>query len=196
MEPCEADGTITRLLRAHAEGERDAFDELMPLVYSRLRAIAHGQLSRSRRTLTLDTTALIHEAYVHLVDERGVAWQDRSHFYAICARAMRRIVVDAARRRGAAKRGRGLAHLPLEPGLAGIDAQADLVLAVDQALTRLASFNPRLERVVECRYFAGMTDEETAQALGTSLRTTQREWRRARAWLQKALGEDATDGVR
>jgi RNA polymerase sigma factor (TIGR02999 family) len=195
MEPLETAGNITSLLRAHAEGDRDAFDRLVPLVYHRLRVIAHGQLARSRRTQTLDTTALVHEAYVHLVDESGVAWQDRSHFFAVCARAMRRIVVDAARRRGAVKRGSEQAHVTLEPGLVGVEEQTELVLAVDQALTRLATFNPRLERVVECRYFAGMTDAETARAMGTSLRTTQREWTRARAWLQKELTEGTRHGA-
>lgn len=191
MESPDAAGRITRLLRAHAEGDREAFDRLVPLVYDRLRAIARSQLARGWRAQTLDTTSLVHEAYLRLVDESGVAWQDRSHFFAIAARVMRRILVDAVRRRGAAKRGSGRPHLTLEPGLISVEEQTELVLAVDQALTRLAAFNPRLERVVECRYFAGMTDEETAQALGTSVRTAQRDWTRARAWLQKELSDVA-----
>ncbi|MGH9380732.1 MAG: ECF-type sigma factor [Thermoanaerobaculia bacterium] len=189
MGASESAGEITRLLRAHAEGDREAIDRLVPLVYDHLRAIARRQLARGGHPRTLDTTSLVHEAYMQLVDETGVAWQDRSHFFAICARAMRRILVDAARRRGAAKRGGGKPHLSLEPGLISVEEQTELVLAVDQALTRLASFNPRLERVVECRYFAGMTEDETAQALSISLRTVQREWTRARAWLQKELGQ-------
>lgn len=188
MDEPASTGDVTRLLRAHAEGERQAFDRLVPLVYDRLRDIARRQLARGARPQTLDTTSLVHEAYMQLVDETGVAWQDRSHFFAICARAMRRILVDAARRRGAAKRGGGKPHLTLEPGRVSVEEQTELVLAIDQALVRLAGFNPRLEQVVECRYFAGMTEEETARALSISLRTVQRDWTRARAWLQKELG--------
>lgn len=183
----ESTGEITRLLRAHAGGDRQAIDRLMPLVYDHLRVIARRQLARAGRPQTLNTTSLVHEAYLQLVDENGIEWQDRSHFFAICARAMRRILVDAARRRGAAKRGGGKPDLTLEPGLVSVEEQTELVLAVDQALARLASFNPRLEQVVECRYFAGMTEEETAEALSISLRTAQRDWTRARAWLQKEL---------
>jgi DNA-directed RNA polymerase specialized sigma24 family protein len=156
---------ITRLLQRHHEGDRAAFDEMVPLVYARLRVIARGQLARGgRRGQTLDTTALVQEVYLQMVGEHGVDWQDRAHFYAVCARAMRRILVDYARRR-----------------------QAQQVLAVNDALQGLAEFNERLARVVECRYFAGLTEEETALALGSSLRTVQRDWMRARAWLQQAL---------
>jgi RNA polymerase sigma-70 factor, ECF subfamily len=180
-------GEITRLLRQHAKGDREAFDRLMPLVSDRLRVIARHQLARAGRPQTLDTLSLVHEAYLQLADDTGIEWQDRGHFYAVCARAMRRILVDAARRRGAAKRGGGLPHLSLEPGMASVEEQSELVLAVDRALERLASFNPRLELLVECRFFAGMTEEETAQALEISVRTAQRDWLRARAWLQKEL---------
>ena len=124
---------------------------------------------------------------MELVEETGVAWQDRSHFFAICARAMRRILVDYARERGAQKRGGGKPDLTLEPDRLGVEQQAEQVLAVDRALESLAGFNERLARLVECRYFAGMTEEESAQALGVSLRTVQRDWMRARAWLQKEL---------
>lgn len=185
--PADA-GRITRLLRAHHEGDREAFDELVPLVYDRLRRIARGQRARGGRGQTLDTTALVHEAYFRLVDETGVAWQDRSHFFAVCARAMRRILVDYARERTARKRGSGNPDLTLEPERLGVERQAEQVLAVDRALQSLASFNERLARLVECRYFAGLTEEETAEALGVSLRTVQRDWTRARAWLLKELG--------
>jgi RNA polymerase sigma factor (TIGR02999 family) len=185
--PDEA-GQITRLLRAHHEGDRAAFDRVVPLVYARLRRIAHGQLARRGRGQTLDTTSLVHEAYMDLVEETGVAWQDRSHFFAICARAMRRILVDYARERTAQKRGGGKPHVTLEPERLGVEQQADQVLAVDRALESLAGFNERLARLVECRYFAGMTEEETAETLGVSLRTVQRDWTRARAWLLKELG--------
>jgi RNA polymerase sigma factor (TIGR02999 family) len=181
-------GRITRLLQAHHDGDRAAFDQLVPLVYDRLRRIAQGQLARRGRWQALDTTALVHEAYMELVEETGVAWQDRSHFFAITARAMRRILVDYARERTAQKRGGGKPDLTLEPERLGIEPQAEQVLAVDRALESLAAFNGRLARLVECRYFAGMTEEETAEALDVSLRTVQREWPRARAWLQKELG--------
>lgn len=180
---------ITQLLQRHHRGDRAAFDHLVPMVYERLRIIARGQLARAggRRDRTLDTTALVQEAYLQLVGEHGVDWQDRAHFFAICARAMRRILVDDARRRQAAKRGGGVADLTLQPDLVAVDSQAELVLAVDEALQGLAAFNERLARVVECRYFAGLTEEETALALDSSLRTVQRDWMRARAWLLKAL---------
>jgi RNA polymerase sigma-70 factor (ECF subfamily) len=176
-------GEITRLLQAHHHGDRDAFDRLVPIVYARMRQIASGQLARHGRT-SLDTTALVHEAYLQLVDETAVDWQDRSHFYAICARAMRRIVVDDARQRMAQKRGAGEPPVPLDADAVGETPQAELILAVDRAMDRLAAFNDRLSRIVECRVFAGMTDEETARALDTPLRTVQREWSRARAWLR------------
>ena len=180
-------GEITRLLHAHREGDRAAFDSLVSLVYEQLRRIARGQMRRSGRGHTLDTTALVHEAYVQLVDETGIEWQDRGHFYAICARAMRRLLVDYSRRRTAQKRGGGKPDLTLEPELKSVEQQAELVLAVDDALDSLASFNMRLANVVECRFFAGMTEDETTAALDSSTRTVQRDWNRARAWLRKEL---------
>lgn len=180
-------GAITRLLHAHHQGDRDAFDQLVPLVYDRMRRIARSQMGRNTPGHTLSPTALVHEAYVQLAAETGVDWQDRSHFYAICARAMRRILVDFARRRQARKRGGATPHVTLDDGLVGAGTPAEIVLAVDQAVDRLAAFNPRLAQIVECRSFGGMTEEETASALGTSLRTVQREWNRARAWLRREL---------
>lgn len=185
-------GEITRLLHAHHHGDREAFDRLVPIVYTRMRQIASGQLARHGRH-SLDTTALVHEAYVQLVDETAVDWQDRSHFFAICARAMRRIVVDDARQRMALKRGAGEPHVALDADAIGEKPQAELILAVDRAMDRLAAFNVRLSRIVECRAFAGMTDEETARALDTPLRTVQREWSRARAWLRTEL--EGTSGA-
>ena len=181
-------GEITRLLRQHLAGEAEAFDRLVPLVYDRLRELARRQLRRQSSEQTLDTTALVHEAYLQLVDETGVAWQDRSHFYAITARAMRRITVDHVRQRLALKRGGGLAPLELDAELvAGARSDVELVIAVDRALESLSSFNERLTRLVECRFFAGMTEEEAAAALGISLRTAQRDWMRAQAWLRREL---------
>jgi RNA polymerase sigma factor (TIGR02999 family) len=187
MAPSDPAEDITRLLHAHHAGDRDAFDRLVPAVYERLCAIAHRQLARGKRGDTLDTTALVHEAYVQLVDATQVPWQNRGHFFAVCARVMRRIIVDFCRRRRAKKRGHGLDEVTLEPGLIALEEQADLVLAVDRALERLAAFNERLARLVECRYFAGMSEEETAAALEVSVRTAERDWIRARAWLQKEL---------
>ena len=181
-------GEITRLLQAHRGGDRGAFDALVPLVYERLRRIARGQVRRQGGSRTLDPTALVHEAYAQLVDETGVDWQGRGHFYAICARAMRRILVDYSRRRTAQKRGGGAPNLTLDPESLGVEEQADLVLAVDGALETLASIDLRLARVVECRFFAGLTEKETAAALDSSMRTVQRDWKRARAWLRKELG--------
>ncbi|MEO8673803.1 MAG: ECF-type sigma factor [Tahibacter sp.] len=178
---------ITQLLRTHHQGDREAFDRLMPLVYERLCAIARRQLARGGRGHTLDTGALVQEAYFQLIDETGVPWQDRGHFFAICARTMRRILVDFARRRQALKRGGGMADASLDPDLIVSDEQSELLLSVDAALEKLGEFNERLGQVVECRFFAGMTEEETAQAMNASLRSVQRDWMRARAWLQKAL---------
>jgi RNA polymerase sigma-70 factor, ECF subfamily len=180
-------GDITALLRGHYEGDREAFNRLLPLVYDRLRRIARGQLARGGRGATLDTTSLVHEAYLQLVEETGVDWQNRAHFYAICARAMRRIVVDYARRRSARKRGGGTPIVTLDSATVGARDPIELVLAVDQAVETLASFNERLARIVECRYFAELNEDQTAEALGVSVRTVQRDWMRARAWLRKEL---------
>lgn len=179
---------ITQLLQRHRQGDREAFDRMVPLVYDRLRGIARGQLGRAgRRGATLDTGVLVQETYLQLAGEHGVDWQDQGHFFAICARAMRRILVDHARMRCAAKRGGGQAPVTLTAEIAGVDDQVDLIVGVDRALEDLAGFNPRLAQVVECRFFAGMSEEETARALDSSLRTVQRDWMRAKAWLLKAL---------
>jgi RNA polymerase sigma-70 factor (ECF subfamily) len=179
---------ITRLLQRHRDGDRDAFDRMIPLVYQQLRVIARRQLARNgQRGPLLDTTSLVQEVYLQLVGEDGVDWQSRGHFFAICARAMRRIMVDDARRRLAAKRGGGAVEVTLVPDMVVDANEPERLLAIDDALCKLADFNPRLAQLVECRYFAGMTEEETAEATGSSLRTVQRDWMRARAWLLKAL---------
>ena len=178
---------ITELLIAHAAGDRSAFDRLVPLVYADLHRVARRILRPSSAATTVNTTVLVHEAYVRLVDEHRIAWQNRGHFFAIAARAMRRILVDHARHRFAQKRGGRIEHLTLEDTDVSAVSQADFVVALDQALDRMASFNPQLVHVVECRLFAGLTDEETARAVGAPLRTVQRDWQRARAWLMKDL---------
>jgi len=185
----EDPGSITRLLHAHRDGERDAFDRLVEAVYDELRRMARQQLRRARPGQTLDTVGLVHDAYARLVVESGIDWQDRSHFFAVAARAMRFVVVDRARRWGAQKRGAGVVPATLDPELVGAADPAEIVLAVDQAIERLAAFNERMARIVECRFFAGMTDEEIASALEVSSRTVQRDWIRARAWLRRALDE-------
>jgi RNA polymerase sigma factor (TIGR02999 family) len=188
--PSDDPGSITRLLQAHRAGERDAFDRLVATVYDELRRMARQQLRRARPGHTLDTAALVHDAYARLVEQSAVDWQDRSHFFAVVARAMRFVVVDRARRRGARKRGAGdAATLDAELAVAAAGEPVELVLAVDQAIERLAAFNERLARIVECRFFAGMTDPEIAAGLGLSERTVQRDWLRARAWLRRALGD-------
>lgn len=184
-------GEITQLLRRHQDGDRTAFDRLVPLIYQRLRRIARQQLGRGWAAETLSATALVHEAYLQLCAETGVDWQGRSHFFAVSARAMRRVLVDAARRRRARKRGGGGRPVPLDLVDLSSENRLDVVLAVDQALASLEDVSPRLARVVECRFFAGLTEEETAAALAVPLRTVQRDWTRARAWLVKELRSTA-----
>ena len=179
---------ITQLLRQAAEGQPEMLDELLPLVYDELRAIAHGQLRRERAGHTINTTALVHEAYLKLVDQQEVDWQNRSHFYAIAARAMRRILVDYARRRSRQKRGGGAVHVTLQEGLQAFSSEfSDTLLALNESLQRLETINPRHGRVVECRYFGGLTIEETADALDISTATVNRDWKLACAWLKRDL---------
>jgi RNA polymerase sigma factor (TIGR02999 family) len=180
-------GEITRLLHAHRGGDRGAFDQLVELVQGELRAIARGQMRRVGRAQTLDTLGLVNEAYLRLVGEGQVDWQDRAHFYAVTARAMRYVLVDHARRGSADKRGGGDGAAALDSQIAAEQQPAETVLAVHRAIEQLEAFDERLARLVEYRFFAGMTEEEMAAALGVSLRTVQRDWMRARAWLQRAL---------
>lgn len=187
MAESGAQGEITSLLRAHHEGDAEAFDRLVPLVYDQLKVIARQRIAKGGAGELPGRTTLVHEAYIQLADERDVPWQNRAHFFAVCARVMRRIVVDHARRRGAAKRGGGKPDLTLEPERLGSEPPTDTILAVEEVLDRLAEIDPRLVRVVECRFFSGMTEGETAEALEVSVRTVQRAWTRARAWIQKEL---------
>ena len=181
----------TDLLIALRDGDRDAFDQLVPLVYDELRAIARRKLRSERSDHTLDTTALVHEAYLKLVQLDRVQWQSRAHFLAIAAQAMRNILVNHALRRKRVKRGGGAPHAPLDESAAESAilpvTEADRILALDAALDRLAALNPRHARIVECRFFAGMTIEETASVLGISPATTKRDWSLLRAWLGREL---------
>lgn len=188
MAPNGDAGEITRLLIAHRQGDGEAFEKLVPLVYSDLRRIARQQLARLRPGNTLDTTALVHEAYLKLVDQNLVELADRRHFFAIAARSMRDILVDEARRRSATKRGGSATRISLDRIELGVDEQVDTLLAIDRALTRLGQLNERLIRVFECRFFAGFTEEETARSLDLPLRTVQRDWMKSKAWLRRELG--------
>lgn len=180
------EANVTELLVAYRAGERGAFDRLLPLVYDDLRRIARRQLGYNHQQ-TLSTTGLVHESYLKLVDQTRVDYQDRSHFLAISARAMRQVIIGYARKRNAAKRGGGERAVTLDEARIAVADEAERLLAIDQALQRLAERNERLARVVECRFFAGLSEEETAEALKVSLRTAQRDWMRARAWLKQEL---------
>ena len=181
-----SDSEITRILRAHAAGDGEALDRLWPLVYDDLRAIARRQMA-SDGSATLNPTAVVHEAFLRLADLAPVAWTDRHHFFALVARAMRRVLVDAARERRATKRGGGRAREELDPESLAVRAEIEELLAVEETLAELEQIDARLARVVECRLFAGLSDEETAQALRLSRRTVERCWQRARAHLERRL---------
>lgn len=180
--------SISSLMHAHRAGVPQAFDRLVELVYPDLRRVARQQLRRGRPDApVLDTTGLVHEAYLKLVDQASLDARDRGHFLAIAARAMRQVIVDYARSRQAAKRGAGAEHLPFDERSAAVATQAEHVLAVNEALAGLAAVDPRLLQVVECRFFAGYSEAETAEALDVSTRTVERDWLRAKAWLKAAI---------
>ncbi len=180
---------VTHLLEAVRRGEDGAVDRLVPLLYGELRFLARRQLRRQGPNPTLDSTALVHEAYLRLVDRDRAGWRDRSHFLAVAALAMRHILVDRARRRTAVKRGQGAIRVTLAEGHRAADPRAVDLLAVDQALTALAALNERLARLVEMRFFGGLTEEEIGEVMKLSQRTVRRDWRKARAFLFRALEE-------
>ncbi len=180
---------ITGLLLEAREGKPDALDRLYPLMYEALRGLAHRALRREREGHTLGTTALVHEAYLRLVDQNRATWHDRAHFLAIAATIMRRILVDHARRQHRQKRGGDRQPVSLDESVILADQRAEELLALDEALERLSALNPRLGQVVECRFFAGLTTEETAEALQVTSRTVERDWQKARGWLYDQLGE-------
>jgi RNA polymerase sigma factor (TIGR02999 family) len=177
---------ITRLFAELREGRKEALDRILPLVYDELRGVAHRRLEQDDGA-TLRTTELVHEAYLKLVEHGRVKWRDRGHFFAVAAMAMRQILVDRARERRAEKRGGGQVPLSLEEEVLAVEEQAEALLDLDEALTRLAGLDARLARVVECRFFGGLTDEETAEALGLTARTVRRDWVKARGLLYAAL---------
>ena len=190
-DPADPRSAITICLRAWREGDAVAKDRLFQLVYEQLKLMAHQALRRERDDHTLATTDLVHEAYIRLVDHPNVEWQDSSHFFAVAARAMRRILVDYARRRGAAKRGSTPRRVPLLDEALTLDEQAETLLALDEALTRLHGLDERLAQVVEYRFFGGLTEEQTAQALSVTARTVRRDWVKARGWLYRELSTSA-----
>ncbi|HET8837315.1 MAG TPA: ECF-type sigma factor [Gemmatimonadales bacterium] len=180
------------LLRAGA-GEAAAADSMFPLVYDELRRLAHLHLSREFSARTLGTTELVHEAYLRLIDSTRVAWTGRAHFMAIAASAMRRILVDRARARRSLKRGGKRVAVDLDAAALSTDERAESLVALDESLERLRALDERQARVVECRFFGGMNEEETAAALGVALRTVRRDWVKARAWLYRELHEESAE---
>ncbi|MBA3345598.1 MAG: sigma-70 family RNA polymerase sigma factor [Gemmatimonadales bacterium] len=185
----DAPRDVSALLADWRGGDAGAMDRLLPLVYHELRSIAHRQLLSERPGHTLSTTALVHEAYVKLVDQTRAQWTDQAHFLAVAARAMRRILVDYARKRQAAKRGGPQQPVTLEESAVMAEDRADALVALDEALTRLATLDERMGQVVECRFFGGLTEEETASALQVTSRTVRRDWAKAKGWLYQELRE-------
>lgn len=191
---------LTALLRRASEGNREAFDALLPHVYDELKSVAHRRLAAERDGHTLDTTALVHETYFKLVEQDRVEWQSRAHFFAIAARAMRRVLIDYARKRNAERRGGEAEKVSLDeapripaPEAVGEDDALDLI-ALDDALDRLEDFNARGAEVVLYRFFGGLTHRETAEVLGVSEITVRRAWTAARAWLRRELVGGSNDG--
>jgi RNA polymerase sigma factor (TIGR02999 family) len=185
MDPASAD--VTRLLQQWSSGQEQALDLLLPQIQHELRKLAASYLRKERPDHTLQPTALVNEAFLKLVDQRAVKWQNRAHFFGIAAQAMRRILVDHARAHAAGKRGADVRKVPLDESIAGRAVDVDL-LALDEALTRLAAMDPQQSRIVELRFFGGLTMEETAEVMRISPATIGREWRLAKAWLSAELG--------
>gem|GEM_PF-271467 len=181
---------LTQLLRQISEGDQKALNEVFPLVYDELRAIAHHRLARNRMGETLNTTALVHEAYMKLIDQSQSHINDRSHFFALSSVAMRHILVDYARSRSAAKRGGAHVALSLDDVNIAVEDRAQELLNLDQALEKLASVSERMSKVVEYKFFGGLTNEEVATVLGVSVPTVKRDWQFARTWLYQHMTED------
>ena len=189
-----APGNVTQLLQDLTEGDQDALDRLIPLVYRELRSLAGRAIRRERGDHTLDATALVHEAYLRLADQHKLHWQHRAQFFGVAAQMMRRVLVDHARRHMAAKRGGSRAKLTLDDGVIAAGEKSVDVAALDEALTRLSRFDPQQCRIVELRYFGGLTIEETASVVGISPATVKRDWTVAKAWLRREItGEDTDD---
>jgi len=182
---------LTGLLFEWRQGDEAALDKLTPLVYDELRRIAHRYVQRERDGHTLQTTALVNEAYLRLAGQQKIEWQSRAHFFAVTAQVMRHILIDHARRRHYAKRGGNAQHVPLDEAAAMSAQRAAELVALDEALEELAKLDPRKSRVVELRYFGGLSMEETAEVLEVSLMTVRRDWRVAKAWLYKEVNGES-----
>jgi len=178
---------VTIMLNHLSDGQNDVVDQLLPIVYEDLQKIARNQLKRERSNHTINTTALVHEAYLKLVDQRNTDWKNRAHFFAICAQAMRRILINYAKSRLTEKRGGGEAVATFNEEAFIRETKAEELLVLDDALTRLAKLNERQSKVVELRFFAGLTQEEIAEVLNVSKPTVRLDWRFARAWLTREL---------
>jgi len=186
---------VTSLLRSLQDGDDTVVDVLFDNVYDELHDLAHRQLERLRPGQTLNTTALVHEAYLKLVDQSSAEWEDRTHFFAVAATAMRHIIINYARKQSAEKRGGDAQPVSFEEGTMAPQESADTLIAIDRALDRLAERDERMARVVELQFFGGLTQEESAAVLDVSTRTVRRDWTAARAWLSKALSEEAGNGA-
>jgi RNA polymerase sigma-70 factor, ECF subfamily len=194
MSAPSSSSEVTGLLRAWGRGDEDALQKLMPLVYDQLHAAARRHMAGERAGHTLQTTALIHETYLRLVDIRRVQWQDRAHFLAVCAQLMRRVLIDFARSRGYKKRGDAAPHVNFDDELV-ITAKPDSnLLALDEALNRLAEVDERKSRVVELRFFGGLDVKETAEVMKVSADTVMRDWKLAKVWLLRELRGDNLNG--
>jgi RNA polymerase sigma factor (TIGR02999 family) len=183
----DARGDVTVLLEQLAKGKEEVASKLIPLVYNELRRLAGGYMRRERNDHTLQPTALVHEAYLKLVEQRSVNWQSRAHFFGIAAQLMRRILVDHARGHLRDKRGGGVIPVPLDEALVFAPEQSSELVKLDQSLDRLAKFDPRQSKIVELRFFGGLTVEQTAEVLGISSKTVKRDWSVAKAWLHGDL---------
>jgi len=186
------DPQITKLLLAWGQGERAALDRLLPLVYKELRRLAHRYMAGERPDHILQTTALVNEAYLRLIDVRQVQWENRAHFFALSAQLMRRILVEFARTRGSRKRGGGIPRVSLDEALIGPEEPGQDLVALDDALTAMATVDPRQSQVVELRFFGGLSVEETAEALHVSPQTVLRDWRLAKAWLRREMRKSSS----
>lgn len=187
---------VTQLLKAWGQGDEDALRQLMPPVQAELHRLAHRYMSREKPGHTLQTTALVNEVYLRLVDIAQVSWQDRAHFFAISARMMRRILTDAARSRNYQKRGGAAVHVSFDEALAVSQKQDAEIVAIDEALFALAAVDARKSQVVELRFFGGLSVEETAEVLKVSPETVKRDWRFAKAWLYRVLSREKGDEAR
>ena len=184
--------SVTELLAKARSGDSSALANVFPLIYEELRRLAQIQLQREPDGHTLSPTALVHEAYMRLIDYSRMEWNGRSHFMAVAATAMRRILVEHARGHRSLKRGGALQRVSIESVQVATEERAELLIAVDEALNRLKEIDPRQAQVVECRFFGGMTEEETAEALGIGLRTAKRDWAKAKVWLHKEIITEQT----